>query len=145
MKIIILSGKASQSVNCLTAGEAVGTIHFISKPLINFVLDALQEKLKPSDFQVLSGGSVEAIINKSATYLDWGTSLQPYVEVDEHEPEEVLWLRDDVLYDVDFTEILSQGRKSTSGTMMFLLDNNPVMFYQKKKSAEHVKSLSIII
>lgn len=134
MKIIILSGMANQSVNCLSAGEAVGTVHFVSKPLINFVLDALQEKLKPLCFQVLSESSViDALINKSAAYLDWGTLLQPYVAVDKHDPEELLWIRDDVLYDVDFECILSECRQASTESMVFLVDNNPVIFYQNNQ------------
>lgn len=131
MDIIILSGKAKQSLTGLTAGKSIGALQLVNQPVVNFMQDAILNQLKVSHFQVLAPSRHTALVSTVNPNLDWLVSVQEYAYRLEKQADEVLWLRDDVLYDVDFTRLLKHARQSVHHAMVFFSGGNPVMFYQK--------------
>jgi len=131
MKIVILSGKVKGVLSELTTGEAIGSLPLVNKRLLNFTLEVLQEQLQVCCFQVLSCGRSKEFINRISEHLDWECSLLEFKGDSEYDSEEVLWLRDDVLYDMDFCQLINEARLAERQSTVFVSNNTPVIFYQK--------------
>jgi len=131
MKVIILSGQANQAISQITAGEAVGALQLVNRPLVNFIMETLQQQLNIGCFQMLGDSDAQKIINNVEFHLDWGTSIQPFTDDCLCDSEEVLWVRDDVLYDLNFDKLLQKARQTPAQSTVFCMDSHPVIFYQK--------------
>jgi len=145
MKTIIISGSANKSLNHLVSGKAVGLLHFINKPLINFTIEAIEDSMGLSKYFLQ--GTVEQVKNvteMAQIYLHWFTSLQLYPNIVNNSSEDILWLRDDVLYNLDFKELLAQLKQGKKNITVVNEENDPVMFYQHSK-CQTTKSILPII
>jgi len=131
MKIIIVSGQANLELNSLTRGEAVGALQLVNKPVLNYTLEALQQQLKIYQFQVLGDNRSQELIEKVQKQLNWAIDIQGYSNEPSRRMEEVLWIRDDVVYDLDFNVLLQQAHQTGHQSVVFFSDNTPVLFYQK--------------
>lgn len=131
MKVIILSGKANKALSWLTNGNAVGSLQLVSKPVLNFTLEALQEQLNINCFDVLGDSRSPSLITKVSEYMQWGVSIQEYKNDSADNSGEVLWLRDDVLYDINFIDLLEKARQSDAKSLVFCSNKKAVAFFQK--------------
>ncbi len=139
MKIIILAGSANKELNPLTIGDPVGSLHLISKHLINITLEALEDAVNYDQFGIQGGNQhVLNLIASAQKYLHWGTSIQQVLKNSAASSEEVLWLRDDVLYDIDFKELIIFLQNMNENIVFVDDNNNPVIFYRNKRTTESV-------
>lgn len=141
MKTVILSGSENSELKHLTTGTNVGLLHFVSKPLINVTLELLEDALGSSQFLAKGAGKlIDSLISNARNHLLWGSTLNQAPNSLDHEDEAVLWLRDDVVYDVDFKKTVLQLQQQEENVVVVNADNNPVMFYRnnKVKSVESV-------
>jgi len=134
MRIIILSGRPTQELDHLTLEEPVGALQVVNKSLLNFTLETLQEQLGVKKFEVLAGIHSEELINKLEENMLLEVSLDCYDDAYQDQAEDILWVRDDVLYDLDFSELRHQAQRSGSHSVAFFEHKNLMFFYQKNKS-----------
>ncbi len=130
MKIIIFSGSVNDELALLTNGLPLATLHFVAKPLLAFSIEAL-DALANNNLYSHGRHKVNLLNEKLSSYLDWTTVLQSTFYLDEYETDAVLWLRDDVVYNLNFTSLFDTLKKSAAASMVVYCENNPVMFYQK--------------
>jgi hypothetical protein len=74
---------------------------------------------------------VKNVIEKAQVYCQWSTSLRQSIKAKDN--EDILWLRDDVLYNIDFKHLILQLQQGEENVVVVNGDNNPVMFYRKNK------------
>lgn len=141
MKVIILSGDTSGKLSLVNNNKGIGSLHFVTKPLINFSLEMLKDSEDCHFFAYGSKGP--ALIKAIEPSLDWGIVVEKANEPLGQETGEVLWIRDDVLYDIDFKLLLGDIKKSGNDFVALYSGTTPVLFYQKELSKLRTNALCV--
>jgi hypothetical protein len=130
MNTIIVSGAVNPKLSLLTKGASTGVLHFVAKPLLAYTLENLHEVVNSTIF-ILGEKGVENPISKITPYLDWKTAQSCSTDLNYDLHEETLWLRDDIVYDLDFIELLASIRGSQQDYVAIFAEEIPVLFYKK--------------
>lgn len=132
MKTILLAGAVNQELSILTDGLPTGALHLAEQPLSAYAIKRLEAENAVIFIQ--SGIKPKGFIKKISPYLGWHTTLTGLDVFGNDQSDEILWIRDDVLYDLDFSKILANLRQEQNPFVAILVNNVPVMFYQKGRS-----------
>ncbi|MBK8816052.1 MAG: hypothetical protein IPN42_11400 [Methylococcaceae bacterium] len=130
MKTIIVAGTVNRELALLTEGLPTGTLHVVEKPLVAFSIAGIQAAVK-SKINIHSPDNTAVLINKLSPYLEWDVKLQAISYIVEEQSDEMLWIRDDLIYDIDFSGLLAGLRNSENHCIAIFADDMPVMFYKK--------------
>lgn len=133
MKTVILAGTVAQELSLLTEDLPTGALYLGPQPLSVYAIKQL-EILKSNIF-VQSGQNYNGLIHCIAPFLSWQTSINELAILDQTQVEEVLWLRDDVLYNLEFSDLVIHLRQVKSPYVAVFVDQIPVMFYKNKVAA----------
>lgn len=146
MKTIFITGTVNNpKLSLLTGDGCVGTLCMVNRPLLAYTIHSLQSSVRPSLFALGSSCNVKALNQALIAYLDWHTRIENITRIEMDDIEETLWLRDDVLYDVDFAEIAIQLRHSQHNNIALFADGQPVLFYQQNNigTADNLPQMTV--
>lgn len=130
MKTIILSGSANGDISPLTQGFPTGMLQLDEKPLAAISIAGILAAAK-SKIYLHSQHPTELLANILRPYLESDVKLLTIPYFIEEQTDEMLWLRDDVLYDLDFSALLSRLRNGDNHSCTIVAGGVPVLFYKK--------------
>lgn len=134
MDSVILSGTVNHELKWIAINNSTGLIPLINKPLVCYGIDAIQQTGSLENLYFNSDDDVESLLNTLSAVLDEGINPKRYRPSVVNPKAEQLCIRDDVVYDLDFTNLLQQLRASKAQSTVLMQDYYPVGFYQKNAS-----------
>ncbi len=131
MKTIIVAGAVNRDLAVLTNGMPTGALHVVEKPLTAFSIESILSAEK-SEFNIHSAENSDLLIKKLSPHLEWNVKLRGLPSSPGEQSDELMWIRDDLLYDVDFSKLLARLRANKDHYIAVFSDNMPVLFYKKR-------------